>query len=386
MWERAPRLMPDVISRHDLLLDGAISRHGGTVFTAGGDGFGAAFTSAAKAGAAAVAVQHDVGGEPWPGSGSDPRTCGTTQWRCDRARRQLLRRSRESGCPRGGSRSWRSDHPLGRYGGSRRRRGMAARRFGFPQAERIGETRAALPPRRWRPARLALPLRACRRARWKSSHQALALVRSHQRAQRPDGTDLERVVEVTVTGPGGVGKSRLAVEAARAAWESFSDGVWLVELSEIVEPSDVAPAVDSTIRLQTGAGVDRAVITASALAGQRVLILLDNCEHVIDGVVDLVTAIGSACPSATVLATSRHVLGLHDERRLRLEPLTRRRPQREVRFNTTVLRPRRRSRRLPSDRGRASARREGLHEAGRSSAQYRAGRRSASHDEPVGAP
>ena len=126
---------------------------------------------------------------------------------------------------------------------------------------------------------------------------------------------------VTVTGTGGAGKTRLALAAADAVADQFPDGTWFVELGELQDAADVPSAVATTLALQSGPGSEDTTSSFAALADQRALLLLDNCEHLIDGVIQFVTAIESHCDRITVLATSREALGLGHEVRLNLHPL-----------------------------------------------------------------
>ena len=138
--------------------------------------------------------------------------------------------------------------------------------------------------------------------------------------------ELEQVSEavrssrlVTLVGPGGVGKTRLAVEAAATLHQEHRDGVWLVELASVTEPEGVAPAV---------AGALGAVATALAgppspastvelivgyLVGQSLLVVLDNCEHVIDQAAALAETLVGAVPGLRLIATSREPLGVPGE-------------------------------------------------------------------------
>ncbi|MEV0718867.1 BTAD domain-containing putative transcriptional regulator, partial [Asanoa sp. NPDC050611] len=113
---------------------------------------------------------------------------------------------------------------------------------------------------------------------------------------------------VCLTGPGGVGKTRLAVEVAAAARPSFPDGVWLVELAG-VDAHSVADTLASTLGLRDAGGVDR----FAALRARRMLVVLDNCEHVVDAAADLVAALLRTAPGLRVLATGREPLGLAGE-------------------------------------------------------------------------
>jgi non-specific serine/threonine protein kinase len=127
---------------------------------------------------------------------------------------------------------------------------------------------------------------------------------------------------VTLTGAGGTGKTRLALRAATAAVEEFADGVCLVELAAVTTPELV---IDT---LLTAVGAPAAVSTApldalAAFLGQKhLLLLLDNCEHLLDACARLVAGLLARCPALTVLATSREPLAIAGEWVLRVPPLT----------------------------------------------------------------
>ncbi|MEU6986149.1 BTAD domain-containing putative transcriptional regulator [Streptomyces sp. NPDC046324] len=133
---------------------------------------------------------------------------------------------------------------------------------------------------------------------------------------------------VTLTGPGGVGKTRLAVEAARRAREDFPDGVWIVELAGA--RSDLAEVVAATLELRDDGvwGIlpdgprDGAQRIAEVLRGKRLLLVLDNCEHVIDEAAGLTELLLRTAPGLVVLTTSQEPLALAGETLWAVPPLT----------------------------------------------------------------
>jgi predicted ATPase len=127
---------------------------------------------------------------------------------------------------------------------------------------------------------------------------------------------------VTVTGPGGVGKTRLAVEVARRVAGRFADGVWLVELAAVQEPALVPAAVAVVLGLRQPPGMSIVESLAEVLARQQLLLVLDNCEHVAGAAAELCGGLLPAADDVRVLATSREPVGVAGEARYRVPPLT----------------------------------------------------------------
>jgi predicted ATPase/DNA-binding CsgD family transcriptional regulator len=127
---------------------------------------------------------------------------------------------------------------------------------------------------------------------------------------------------VTVTGPGGVGKTRLAGEVARRVAGRFADGVWLVELAAVQESALVPAAVAGALGAQQAPGMSIMESLAGVLARQQLLLVLDNCEHVLGAVAELCGGLLAAADDVRVLATSREPVGVAGEARYRLRPLT----------------------------------------------------------------
>ena len=123
---------------------------------------------------------------------------------------------------------------------------------------------------------------------------------------------------ITLVGPGGAGKTRLSVEVAHALAPSVQDGVWLVDLASVRDATGVLTAVVRTLRLDEGAiagspaprSVDE---VAHALGDRQIVLLVDNCEHVVDDVANLAETLLAHCPDLRVLATSRETLGVPGE-------------------------------------------------------------------------
>ena len=133
---------------------------------------------------------------------------------------------------------------------------------------------------------------------------------------------LEEYRLVTVTGPGGVGKTRLAGEVARRVAGRFADGVWLAGLAAVRDPARVARAVAVALEVREQAGVPPADGVARVLGRRQLLLVLDNCEHVIGAAAELCGQLLQACDDIRILATSREPLAVAGEARYRLAPLT----------------------------------------------------------------
>ena len=126
---------------------------------------------------------------------------------------------------------------------------------------------------------------------------------------------------VTVTGPGGVGKTRLAGEVAEQVAGRFADGVWLAELAPLRDPAQVPGAVAAALGMREQPGVPLADVLAGMLAGQQLLLVLDNCEHLIGAAAGLCAGLLLAADDVRILATSREPLRVAGEARYRLGPL-----------------------------------------------------------------
>ncbi|MFF3373747.1 ATP-binding protein [Streptomyces sp. NPDC002680] len=144
--------------------------------------------------------------------------------------------------------------------------------------------------------------------------------------RRPDIAEVRRVLGsarlLTLTGMGGVGKTRLALEVAAASRKAFPDGTWLVDLASVRDPASVASAAATAVGiadLGTRPALDQ---LAGYLAGRRALIVLDNCEHLVDACAELASTLLSAAADLHILATSRQTLGIAGEHVFTVAPLS----------------------------------------------------------------
>ncbi|MET0910439.1 MAG: hypothetical protein ABWZ99_13320, partial [Ilumatobacteraceae bacterium] len=296
------------VEQHFKVLHEAVASAGGVVFATMGDGIAAAFTSAHAAARAAVAGQRGM-----PATGLSVRmgihTGEVEQVGDDFRGRTVNRAARVMGIGHGGqilmsgvtAALVRSEHtdvdPIGLIDlGTHRLRDLADPEHVWQLTHR--ELSRDFPPVRGVDTFANnLPI------------QRSSLVGRER--------DVERVVElvrthpiVTLTGVGGVGKTRLAVQAAADLLPQYGN-VWFVELASVADPDDVADAIALTMGV--GAVSDPLGAVAMMLAGTETLLVIDNCEHLVDSAADVIDRLTTACPGLSVIATSRETLGIDGE-------------------------------------------------------------------------
>ncbi len=320
-WEQHPELMRVALARHDVILRAAVDSFTGYVFSTGGDGFAVAFHRAADGVAAAVAAQRALAAEPWPEPLTLTVRMGLHTGECDERDGDYFgppvnRTARLMAAAWGGQivvsdvTAGLAGHVAGRQFvdlGLHRLKGVAedVRVFAV-EADGLARSDRALVTYQQVPGNLPHPM-----TEFVGRLDALR----RRAALLPD----RRLV--TLTGPGGVGKTRMAVETGWLCLEAFPGGVWMVELAALAD-SDVAIAsVAAVLSVRPQPGMSTISSVVDWLRGRRMLLILDNCEHVLAPMVELVSAIVAGCETVTVLATSREPLGLVGERVIPLESL-----------------------------------------------------------------
>jgi predicted ATPase/class 3 adenylate cyclase len=317
LWDRQAEAMSAALARHDATLRQAVEAHGGVIFATGGDGFAVAFEHAYDATAAAGNAQQQLRAEDWP----------------DVVGAVLVRMGLHTG---------EADERDGDYFGPVVNR--AARLMGVAHGGQVVMTRRTaellgdatvtgtvvdLGSHRLRDLReiehvyqLAVdgipadfpPLRS------------LDAFDHNLPMQRTDfvgrATELDRVSSllaqrrlVTVSAVGGAGKTRLALEVGATLLGQPFDGVHFVDLGPIDDPEMVGRAVGEAVQMPEGFGL------AAFLRPRRQLLILDNCEHLLDAAAELVDELLVACPDLTILATSREALDVEGEQLVPLGPL-----------------------------------------------------------------
>ena len=325
LWERDRRAMRDAVARHLGILRETIAAHGGQLFKIVGDGTQSAFAAAPNALAAAVAAQRALLSEPWAESP------GRIQVRMalhageaapengDYLAAPLNRLARLLAAGHGCQilltevveRLVEGDRPTGvslRALGAHRLRDLE-------EPEDIFQVVADGVPAHFPPLH-SLPshptnLSAPPTALIDREREVAGVLQLLTAA----GTRL-----ATLTGPGGTGKTRLAQEIAAEALDRYPDGVFFVDLSPLRDATLVLPTVAATLSMREMPGQVMQTALAAHLSSRRLLIVLDNCEQVLEAAPD-VAALLAACPELMILATSREPLRVRAEREYPLLPL-----------------------------------------------------------------
>ncbi len=313
----------DVLETHHRTLRAAFEAHGGREVHTEGDAFFVAFERASDAVAAAVAVQHGLAACDWP-DGVDLRVrigvhTGEAEVRDDDyVGMDVHRAARICAAAHGGqvlvSSATREliagelDDAIGlRDAGEHRLKDLDRPERLF---QLVGDgLRDDFPPLRSLPTAPALPAAPNRTVGRDDDIRAIA------RRMVADGARL-----VTLTGPGGVGKTRLAVEAARAMQDAYADGARFVSLAAVERHEDVAQAIVIALGLVVLDAETPAQAVLRFLAAKELLLVVDNLEHLL-GSAPFVGELLAACPGVAVLATSREPLALRAELRHPVDPL-----------------------------------------------------------------
>jgi predicted ATPase/class 3 adenylate cyclase len=308
LWEDHPEAMRVALASHDEIVRQAIEAHCGVVVKTTGDGFHAAFMTAAAALSAAQRAQRRLSAHPWAATGPLRVRMGLHTGEVDIRDGDYYggavnRAARLMSVAHGGQVVCSgATADLVRDGGGFELRDLGEHRLaGLARTERIWQLCSAdlaseFPPLRSVPVRVGnLPRQLTSFVGREAEVQRVAdLVRSHPL--------------VTLTGVGGVGKTRLALEVAATVAPEFPDGAWFCELAPLVDPNAIWETIAATLQVlpTPGRSLDESIL--DALAPKHLLLVLDNCEHLLDAVARAVRSIAHACPGVGILATSREGL------------------------------------------------------------------------------
>ncbi|NSW58624.1 MAG: tetratricopeptide repeat protein [Armatimonadetes bacterium] len=324
MWEHHPAEMPAAIALHDAIIRRAVAHCGGEIFSASGDGFCAAFAGAGDAVRCAVMAQLEIRRARWPtGIGG--------------LAVRIALHTGEAWCQNGGY----LGPPLNRCS-----RILATAHGGqILVSERTAcAVNGALPPdvalkdlgecqlrdlihpehpyqvlHPDLPADFG-PLRGLDAFPNNLPIQPTSFVGRVQELREISGL-LRNNRLLTLTGAGGVGKSRLAAQVGADLLHEFPDGVWLAELAPLTDAAEIPEALQFLLSLHDAPGGPTLRAIVQHLRPRRTLLILDNCEHIIEGVASLVVELLRSCPNLVLLATSREPLDVPGEIVWRVSPL-----------------------------------------------------------------
>jgi predicted ATPase/class 3 adenylate cyclase/DNA-binding CsgD family transcriptional regulator len=323
LWEQHPQTMAGALARHDAIMRQAIAAEAGVVYKVIGDAFQAAFTTAPAACAAALAAQRALTSEAWGVVGAvlvrmALHTCAAVPTDGDYSTGALNRLGRLLGAVHGGqivlSRST-ADLARETLPPDVTLRDLGERHLRDLRPEPIfqlvaPDLTADFPPLKtadYHPHNLpAQPTPLI--GREKEIVTVCAVLRR---------TDVRLV---TLTGPGGMGKTRLALQAAAALLDTFADGAWFVNLAPISDPHLVAATIAQTLGIKESVGVSLLDSLKDYLREKQLLLLLDNFEQIVDAA-PLVSDLLAAVPGLKVLVTSRMPLHLAGEHEIAVPPL-----------------------------------------------------------------
>ncbi|MGH9214277.1 MAG: AfsR/SARP family transcriptional regulator, partial [Acidimicrobiales bacterium] len=314
LWSTHRHQTAEAMARHDELVRAVVQRHGGYVFATGGDSFGVAFHRAGDAIAWATELQAAMANERWP-VGAELRLriglhTGETQERSKGYFGPAVIVAARLAAAGHGGQTLVSGVTAALVDGNGLRDLGTFRLDGVVAEQRVLQLGDGEHP----------PLRTDDGRRGNLPRRLGRLI------GRDDELDvvqdaLATSPIVTLVGPGGIGKTRLALAAARMTEADPDGGAWLVELAEIASSGDVPRAVADVLDVKetTGRTLTQAIVTV--LQPRRALLILDNCEHVVDGAAQLARSVAEGCPNVRVLVTSREGLGLADEQLIAVAPL-----------------------------------------------------------------
>ena len=320
LWQDHPDAMADALARHDELVGGAIVAHGGHVVKTTGDGFHAAFDAAHDAIAAAVSAQRGVGAEAWAGTGPLRVRMGIHTGPADLRDGDYY-----------GTAVNRAARLMSVAHGGQIVLSLATEELlpdGTVELVDLGEHALrdlSRPERVFQVAHPDLPREFPRLATLDAFGgnlpvQVTSFVGRDDDVARIDGL-LDAAALVTLIGTGGVGKTRLAVQVAAETLPRFRDGAWFCELAPVDDAEGVAQVVATTLGCVQRPGLSLTESVIEYLKVRSLLLVLDNCEHLVDDAADLAEAVLRSCPDVQVIVTSREALDVAGERVVRVRSL-----------------------------------------------------------------
>jgi predicted ATPase/class 3 adenylate cyclase len=324
LWEQHPDAMREALLRHDTLLHHAIEVHGGHVFKTFGDQFCAAFATAPDALEAALAAQRTLQAEPWEEVGSLRVRMALHTGAAE------VRESDYFGPPLN-----RVAHLLAAAHGGQVLFSLAAAelvRDHLPEGASLrdmGERRLqdlVRPERIFQLVTPELPADFPPLRSLEAFPNNLPLQLTSFIGRGREMEEVKRLLGIhrllTLTGAGGCGKTRLALQVAADRLAEYADGAWFVDLAPLADPTLVPQAVAATLGVLGAPGRPLVETLSAVLKSRQLLLVLDNCEHLLAACAGLADRLLQSCPHLRILATSRERLGITGETPYRVPPLS----------------------------------------------------------------
>jgi predicted ATPase/class 3 adenylate cyclase len=315
LWESEPERMRPAMARHDALARQSVEEHGGVVVKMTGDGVHAAFDDALDAVRATVALQRSLAEiEPRHGVAIRVR-CGLHAGAFERRDNDFFgaavnRAARIMGAAHGGQVLL--SRAVAELVAARLSDGLALRDLGAARLRDVPDTERLFQV--LHPAlRADFPALRGLEATPHNLPHALTSFIGRERELSEVRARLATARLLTLTGMGGLGKSRLALEAAARLLDDYPDGVWLVELAALRDPQGVAQALASVLGVKPEPGRPVSEALELHVRERRLLVLLDNCEHVLGACAELALRLLRAAPHVKILASSREPLRVTGE-------------------------------------------------------------------------
>ena len=323
LWEDLPEQMREALALHHKVVRAAVESAGGFVFSTAGDGFAAAFGRAGNGVEAAIAAQQHLASSEWP-TGTELRVrmavhTGEAQERDgDYFGSAVNRAARLMSVAHGGQivcsrvtadliRDALTDEMTLVDLGEHQLRDLA-------RSERVFQIN---------PPGLVREFPALRSVDTLLGNLPVQPNRFVGRVQLIDRIS-ELVADsavVTLTGPGGVGKTRLALQVAATLQPEYPDGAWLVDLASVNDPERVGAVMLETLSYTLAPGEEEITGLCARLRRHRILLVVDNCEHLVASVAPVVDAISTSAPNVRLISTSREAFGIPAEQVLQVAPL-----------------------------------------------------------------
>jgi predicted ATPase/class 3 adenylate cyclase len=325
LWEADPDAMEEALARHERMIAEAVAAHHGTLLKQKGEGDSTflVFSRASDAAAAALACQRALQSEVWPdgialrvrmaihtaeaelrdGDYFGPTVNRTARLRATAHGGQIVVSQAAADLIR-----------------DRLPSGTVLNDLGVHRLPDLGRPEMVFGLAHPDLASTFPPLRSVDAYPGNLPVQVTSFVgRDREMKLIAEGFNSSRLV--TLTGTGGVGKTRLAVQAAAEMLATYPAGVWLCEFAAVSDPASMLQALAVSLNMAPGTGALRGEDIAEFIGSRRMLVLLDNCEHLLDPAAELVDQLLARCPFVRVLATSREALDVPGERVIRLRSL-----------------------------------------------------------------